>query len=132
MAVLGLVTSHTDCGVPGNWFSHATGLAHDEDVDTAVAEAAAAGVQTVRAHNMTTAPMAAAMFRHRLGSRILNRAIGALDLARAATLITAPQTRAASHQRSHAIMCNHQNSHVGALDGCLLEAKHHHIRLYRK
>src|SRR5216684_7923119 len=28
MVVLGLVTSQTDCGVPGSWFSHTIGLAH--------------------------------------------------------------------------------------------------------
>src|SRR5215831_3422933 len=27
MLVLGVVTSQTDCGVPGSWFSHAMGLA---------------------------------------------------------------------------------------------------------
>ena len=27
MVVLGLLTSQVDCGVPGCWFSHTTGLA---------------------------------------------------------------------------------------------------------
>src|SRR5216683_3325792 len=41
IVVLGLVTSQTDCGVPGNWFSHATGLAH-------AARAGAAGAMIAR------------------------------------------------------------------------------------
>src|SRR5258708_38120805 len=56
MVVLGLVTSQTDCGVPGNWFSHATGFAH----------AARAGVAGAMASSAPTRPAATGTARSRV------------------------------------------------------------------
>src|SRR6266851_2716556 len=83
------VTSQVDCGVPCCWFSHATGLAHEEESCAAAEDADAAGARAVRAQAATRA-MTAIRPRNRLGLRIAMRAIALPDFARAAALLTIP------------------------------------------
>ena len=90
MVELGLVTSHTDCGVPGNWFSQATGFPHDGSAAVLAEDADATGPRIVRADDIIIAAATAVTPKDRHRPRVLMRANGALELARATTLITAP------------------------------------------
>src|SRR5215469_1439280 len=89
MAVLGLVTSQTDCGVPGCWFSHATGLAHDGEACAAAEEAdTTCACPTTRAQVMATAVAATIERRCRLRPRAPKRAAGVLHFGCARTSFT--------------------------------------------
>lgn len=89
MLLLALVMSQVDCGVPCCWFSHATGLPHEEESCSAAEDADAAGAYTARAPAAIRA-MAAIRPRNRLERTIAIRAIGLLDFAHATALLTIP------------------------------------------
>ena len=85
-------TSHSDCGVPGCWFSHTIGLAHEAGALMVAEDADALGARAVRAQAMSTETVMAIKLSHRFRPRILIRANGVADFERAAPLFTVTPT----------------------------------------